>query len=180
MEWVDLGSCRALWHEGGHRTAVVLPGASGGAFQTPVFYLSLALHDAGFGVLAVDDEFDGEDRTIANAEAAFAAREPALLAGKSRGTRAAELRPELPAIWLTPLLDDPGVAAALQVRTGPQLLVGGTNDPTWLPEIARRIPGEVLEVEGADHGFRADGDAVASLDLLKRAIDGSRTFARSV
>jgi len=64
VEWLDLGVCRALWHEGGERTAVVLPGASGGAFQAPVFYLSLALQDVGFSVLTVHDEFDGEERTL--------------------------------------------------------------------------------------------------------------------
>ena len=177
MEWLDLGVCRALWHEGGERTAVVLPGASGGAFQAPVFYLSLALQDVGFSVLTVHDEFDGEERTLVNAEAAFARREPALLAAKSRGSRAAALRPELPAIWLTPLLDHLGVVASLRARTGPQLLVGGSVDPTWRPEVARRLPGELLLLDGADHRLGVEGDAVASIAMLQRAIERARDFA---
>ena len=180
MEWVDLGACRAVLREGGERTAVVLPGAHGGAFQPTVFYLSLTLLDAGFSVLAIDDEFDGEDRTETNAEAAFAYREPALLAGKSRGTRAAALRPELPAIWLTPLLDHLAVVTALKARTGPQLLVGGTADPSWRPDVARRVRAEVVELEGADHAFAVDGDAIASVDMLRRAMEAALAFARRI
>ncbi len=181
MEWVDIGPCRALWVEGGERVAVVLPGAVGGAFQPPVYYTWLALQQAGFSVLAVHDEFDGEEGwTRSRAEAAFAHREPQLLAAKSRGTLAAGLRPDVPSIWLTPLLDYLPVVTGLRRTRAPQLLVGGTNDPSWRPDVARRLPGEVLEVEGADHGFARERDAAGSLELLRRAVDGVLSFARRI
>jgi hypothetical protein len=181
VEWVDIGPCRAVWAEGGERVAVVLPGAVGGAFQPPVYFTWLALRQAGFSVLAVHDEYDGDESwTRSRAEAAFAHRDPQLIAGKSRGTLAAGLRPDVPSIWLTPLLDYLPVVTGLKQTTASQLLVGGTEDPSWRPEVARRLPGEVVEVEGADHGFGRDGDALGSLELLRRAIEGVLEFARRI
>lgn len=183
MEWVDLGAHRAIWVEGGERTAVVLPGAVGGAFQPPVYYTWLALSTSGWSVLAVHEEYHGGDREgwpRGLAEAAFAHRTPDLLVGKSAGTLVAGLRPELPSIWLTPLLDHLGVVTGLKATRAPQLLVGGTADPTWRSEVARRIPGEIVELDGADHGLTADGDALASVELLRRLVEAVTAFARRI
>jgi hypothetical protein len=183
VDWVDLGAHRAIWVEGGERTAVVLPGAVGGAFQPPVYFTWLTLAAAGWSVLAVHAEFEGGDREAwprGLAEAAFAHCEPALLAGKSAGTLAAGLRPELPAIWVTPLLDHLGVVTGLKTARAPQLLIGGTADPSWRPDVARRVPGEVVELEGANHGIAVDGDARASVELMGRLVDAVDGFARRI
>jgi hypothetical protein len=178
VEWLDLGPYHAVWLERGERTAVVLPGAVGGAFQAPVAFTWQALAGAGWSVLAPHVEYDdsGEDWTRRVAETAFAFREPDLLAGKSRGTMGAELVPELPAVWVTPLLDHLGVVTALKRRKGLQLLVGGTEDPTWRPDVARRIPGERCELEGADHGLTVDDDPLASVDMLRRLVEAIAAF----
>ena len=64
------------------------------------------------------------------------------------------LRRSLGARWsLTPLLDDADVVAKLRDRSAPALLVGGTNDPTWISGIARSLTDHVLELDGADHGL---------------------------
>jgi pimeloyl-ACP methyl ester carboxylesterase len=182
VEWIDLGPSHGLWLERGERTAVVLPGAVGGAFQAPVAFAWQALAAAGWSVVAVHAEYDdsGEEWTPRLAEAAFAFRAPDLVAGKSRGTMAASLVPDVPAIWVTPLLDHPGVVAALERRTAPQLLVGGTNDPTWRADVARRIPGELCELVGADHGLTIEGDALASVDMLRRLVEAITAFSAAL
>ena len=160
----------------------MLPGAIGGAFQAPVAFTWQALASAGWSVLAPHAEYDdsGEGWTTELAEAAFAFREPGLLAGKSRGTLAAGLRPELPAVWITPLLDHLGVVAGLKRRSAPQLLVGGTADPTWRPEVARRVPGEICELGGADHGLTVGEDPLAAVDMLRRLVEAVLAFARRI
>jgi hypothetical protein len=182
VDWVDLGAFRGLWVEGGEATAVVLPGAVGGAFQAPVAFTWQALTALGWSVLAVHAEYDGsgEDWTTRVAEAAFAFREPSLLAGKSRGTLGAPLLPELPAIWVTPLLDHLGVVSGLKARKAPQLLVGGTADPSWRPQVARRINAEICELPGADHGLAVPGDALASVDALRRLVEAVTAFAAAL
>jgi len=37
----------------------------------------------------------------------------------------------LPGVWLTPILNDPRMAAALLQLSAPTLLIGGTADPLW-------------------------------------------------
>jgi hypothetical protein len=179
VDWVDLGVFRGLWLERGERTAVVLPGALGGAFQAPVAFTWQALAALDWSILCVHAEYDGsgEQWTMRLAEAAFAFREPDLLAGKSRGTLGGSLVPEKPAIWVTPLLEHLGVVSALKARKAPQLLVGGTADPTWLPEVARGIPGEICELGGVDHGLTVEGDALASVDVLRRLVQAVTAFA---
>lgn len=95
-----------------------------------------------------------------------------MLVGKSLGTMAATLAAErsLPAIWLTPLLDQPWLVGRLRRATAPALLVGGTADPMWLPAVARDLPHPWLECDGADHGLETDDDPVNSAQLLTRVV----------
>lgn len=100
-----------------------------------------------------------------------------LLIAKSLGTNAATLAAErgLPAVWLTPVLTMPWVAAALSRATAPFLLVGGTADAMWDGALARRLSRYVLEIEGADHGMFLPGpltDSIAVLDRVVVEIDG--------
>jgi pimeloyl-ACP methyl ester carboxylesterase len=100
-----------------------------------------------------------------------------LLIGKSLGTAAATVAAErgLPAVWLTPILTAPWVADALSKATAPFLLVGGTEDPMWDPEVARRLSSDVMEVEGGDHGLFVPGPLEDSIAVLARMV---RTIER--
>lgn len=91
-----------------------------------------------------------------------------LMIGKSLGTFAAVLAAErtTPAVWITPLLDDPIVMAALRAAAAPVLLVGGTADPSWDGPSARSLTPHVYEVDGADHGLFVAGPLAASAAVL--------------
>ena len=175
MELVDLGPCTAFWSEAGQRTAVLLPGRSGGALQPALTYLRELLVGLGWSVLAVHDEFRSGDhrgwpRERLRAAAAF--REPQLVVGKSMATFAAAVV-EVPAVWLTPLLHEPDVRDGIRP---PALLVGGTADPSWDRDAARGLGVDVLELEGVDHGLVVSGDPHASLDAMRRLVDGVAAF----
>ena len=87
-----------------------------------------------------------------------------LLVGKSLGTLAAPLATELglPAIWFTPLLDRPALAAGYANAKAPALLIGGTADSMWDSTVARGLSEHVLEIEDADHGMFVPGPLSAS------------------
>lgn len=91
-----------------------------------------------------------------------------LLIGKSLGTNAAALAADrsLPAVWLTPLLTVPWVAAALGRATAPFMLVGGTADEVWDGALARRLTPHVFEVADADHGMYVPGPLTDSVTVL--------------
>lgn len=93
--------------------------------------------------------------------------QPVIIA-KSLGTYAAGLAAErqLPAIWLTPLLNDNAVAEAITLNPAPALLVGGTHDRTWVPDAAGRTGKKVLTIEGANHALRPHGPLSAYTDAL--------------
>ncbi|AVT35547.1 alpha/beta hydrolase [Plantactinospora sp. BB1] len=86
------------------------------------------------------------------------AAQPVIIA-KSLGTYAAMLAAErqLPAIWLTPLLHIELIAEAIGRNPAPTLLVGGTGDPSWLPDIAAATGKRVVTIIGGDHGLRPPG-----------------------
>ncbi len=98
-----------------------------------------------------------------------------LVIAKSLGTCSAVYASQLgyDAIWLTPLLHVPDVVAAMTRNSGRQLLVGGTEDPVWDIAVARTIGGDIVQIDGADHGMFTS-DAVRSAELhvdVTRAID---------
>lgn len=105
-----------------------------------------------------------------------------LLIGKSLGSNAAALAAErsLPAVWLTPLLVMPWVAAALEQATAPFLLIGGTADEAWDGAAARLLSPHVYEVDGADHGMYVPGPLVASVEVLGRVVVAVEEFLDSV
>jgi hypothetical protein len=77
---------------------------------------------------------------------------PVLIA-KSSGTLAAPLAAEreLPAIWLTPLSTVEFVLDAIGRNPAPALLIGGTGDSLWLPEVARDLGRPFLEIPHAEY-----------------------------
>jgi hypothetical protein len=105
-----------------------------------------------------------------------------LLIGKSLGTLAAELAVErsLPAVWLTPLLSVPWAVAPLDRATAPFLLVGGTADPFWDAEGARRLTAHVLEIDGADHGMYVPGALTDTIAVLARVVTGIDEFLDTI
>ncbi len=103
-----------------------------------------------------------------------------LVVGKSLATLAASHVADRgwDAVWLTPLLHRPDVAAAIARHPGRQLLVGGTADEAWVGPVAAASGADVLELPGADHGLGVDGDAVrgaeVQLDVVRRLVDWLR------
>jgi pimeloyl-ACP methyl ester carboxylesterase len=105
-----------------------------------------------------------------------------LLIGKSLGTNAAALAAEraLPAVWVTPVLTVPWVAAALARATAPMLLVGGTADEIWDGALARRLSPHVLEVADADHGMYVPGPLIDSVAVLGRVVASVEEFLNTI
>ena len=74
----------------------------------------------------------------------------------------------LPGIWLTPVLRDSPLPADLRRAAAPFLLVGGTADPSWDPEIARGFRQPVFEAHNADHAMETADDPANSAEILRR------------
>jgi hypothetical protein len=183
---IDLGVCSGYaWDGDPARAAVALPGALLGGMPSVAFPLYVFV-GRGWSAVQVWDEFLDRaldptawvrDRAEAAIEAAKGAERLVLIA-KSLSTRAAGLAAEraIPAVWLTPLLDDPESVDGLRRRTAPALLVGGTADPTWDGRLARELSDDVLELPGSDHGLGAGADARALLANLARIVDHVEAF----
>jgi hypothetical protein len=95
-----------------------------------------------------------------------------LLVGKSLGTLAAPLAAAvghpLPGIWLTPLLREPFVVAALRRATEPALIIGGTADDVagWDSDLVRSLGPTVHEVPDGDHSLMVPGPLLDSARVL--------------
>jgi hypothetical protein len=172
------------------RSVVLAPGGNNSAQIPLLMYSRLAAQRRGASVEVVTWEF-GEDRGISQqrgmvtstVEAAVGAVTAAtgaapLVIGKSLGSLAAPVVAErgLAAVWFTPLLTDEPTAAALGRMTAPSLLVGGTNDPFWDGRIARSLPGDVVEIEGADHAMFMPGPLAASVSVLGQVLTAVEEF----
>lgn len=170
------------------RVATLLPGR-GYTPQAPLLrFTSSLLVERGWTVREVwwsrlsltgDSEVD-TGRALAEGERALRAvraRQHVVVA-KSLGTLLLPVARELdlPGVWLTPLLGDDVVRAALTATHAPSLLVGGTaDDLAWDHEVAEqaRASGwEVLEAEGTDHSLEIPGDTRASLRVLEGVLCG--------
>lgn len=98
--------------------------------------------------------------------------------GKSLGTRAmaelvtaGRLPPSAATVWLTPVLADPCVRAALDAAAGPRLLVIGDADPYHDPALLDRLRDdgfEVLVLAGADLGLNVGTDHAATFRSMER------------
>jgi len=172
---IDLGVCHGYEYDGEtERTAIALPGAMLAGMPVQAFAIQGAL-SRGWRVIQVWDEYldrsqDATEWTRVRLEAAigFAAADELLVIGKSLTTRAAGIAAEraLPAVWLTPLLNDSDSVGMLRARTAKALLIGGTSDPTWDSALARELSDDVVELEGADHGLARPRDAQAVVDAV--------------
>lgn len=108
------------------------------------------------------------------------AADQTLVIAKSLGTLGAPAAAEfgVPAVWLTPLLSDEAVAQSLSTYPAPQLVVGGSADSLW-PAGAPQPSGEVMYVEGADHGMDRGG-VRESNEVHMDVVDRVRAFAKSL
>lgn len=189
VDELDLGICRALvFPASGPGWAVLLPGAGYGVQAPLLWFGRMALSGAGLNVIAVNDRYTGDEQARAWVERRLLAAldrvddpRPLILA-KSISTLAAPMAAErqLPAVWLTPLLQLAAspVVAGLRARAAPALLVGGTADSAWDGELARSFEGvDVVEIAGADHSLQLDGDTQGSLDVLASVVEAIERFA---
>ena len=164
-----------LQHEGDpSRCAVILPGIRYFS-QAPLLWFAREVVQAhGWSVVEVDERAPADQEPFewmrAQAERALEAAGSAkqvLVVGKSLGSVAATMVSG-PAVWLTPLLVQDEIVAALGSTTAPTLLAGSPADPTWA---GGRVPDnpalEVLEIDGLDHSLQVSGDPLASLDALR-------------
>lgn len=158
------------------RRVVLLPGARYPTRAPLLWFAREVALARGFGVLEVLDEPPaGEDPFAWALDRATRALDHApseldVVIGKSLTSEAAGLVADrdLPAVWLTPLLDRPSVLAGLGRATRPALLVGGTDDPVWRPDaLPDNVMLDRLELPGLDHGLQLAGDPMASLKALR-------------
>ncbi|MFI2648713.1 MULTISPECIES: alpha/beta hydrolase [Micromonospora] len=167
------------------RRAVLVPG-QGYDTRAPLFaYLGEALRRLGFDVHEIVWRTPAGFRLDQAPEWVAEQVTPVLdgvdlLVGKSLGTFATPLAAArgLPAVWLTPLLDNPDVVEGLGRATAPRLLIGGTADPSWQGDTARRLSPHVLEVPDADHSMLVPGPLARSAEALGRVCTAVEDFVR--
>jgi len=178
MRRIDLGPCAALRHDGDPaRCAVLLPGMRYST-QAPLLWFARAVALArGWSALEVLDSLpDGEepfawarDRARRALDAAGDAAE-VVVVGKSLASGAAGIVADrlLPAVWLTPLLNERRVVDDLGRAARPALLLGGSADEAWVPDA---LPDhgllEVVHLDGLDHSLEPPGDPLGSLQALR-------------
>jgi hypothetical protein len=191
QERIDLGPCRAIRHDGDpDRCAVLLPGQFYPTRAPALWFAREAVMRRGWSALEVlgepgehDDPLGWERESAHQAiEAAGGGKRP-LVIGKSLATLlAGEIaEQDLPAIWLTPLLNEADVIDGLARTRHPVLLAGGDADPTWLPHRVPDNPAiELLELRGVDHAVEVPGDLHASVQALARLVDGITRFIEAL
>ncbi|MGH3345249.1 MAG: alpha/beta hydrolase [Carbonactinosporaceae bacterium] len=166
------------------RVALVFPGSAYSPARPLLHYANAVLRRHGWTVREVwYDELEPQvqAKSLADTARAIVDRQTAsrlLLVGKSLGSRALPVAAErgLPGIWLTPLLTEPEVVAALEQLTAPTLLVGGTGDLLWDSDVAHRLEHEFLELPYADHGLELPGDPIHSAELLVSVVAAMEAF----
>jgi hypothetical protein len=181
---VDLGPCAGLVHEHDpDRWVVVLPGMQYTTQAPLLWFAREAAEQRGFTVLEVlDSPPQGADpagwardraRRALDHAANSGSRETVVV-GKSLASAAAGLAADrvLPAVWLTPLLNQPRVVDDVARASRPALLLGGSADDTWRPDA---LPDsgllEIVHLEGLDHSLQRPGDPAASLQALRAVTD---------
>jgi hypothetical protein len=175
---VDLGPCAGLLHENDpERCVVVLPGMQYST-QAPLLWFAREVAAArGWSALEVLDSLpegaepfgwarDRARRALDHVQAA----DDVVVVGKSLASGAAGLVADrvLPAVWLTPLLNEQRVVDDLSRAPRPALLIGGSADEAWVPDaLADSGLLEIVSLGGLDHGLQRPGAPSASLDALR-------------
>lgn len=86
----------------------------------------------------------------------------------------------LPGVWLTPLLGDASVQAALREVQRPTMLVGGTADPYWDRQEIVGAGVQIVELAGADHGLQRRDDWRGSVLDQVPVFDAIAEFADGI
>jgi hypothetical protein len=175
---IDLGPCAGLLHESDlDRCVVVLPGMQYST-QAPLLWFAREVAAArGWSVLEVlDSPPDGAEpfgwardrarRALDHVEDAG----ELVVVGKSLASAAAGIVADrvVPAVWLTPLLNEARVVDDLSRAARPALLIGGTADAAWVPDaLADSGLLHVVQLDGLDHSLQRPGDPAASLGALR-------------
>ena len=179
MRLVDLGPCAALLHEHDpDRCVVVLPGMRY-TTQAPLLWFAREVAAArAWSALEVLDSLPegaepfgwARDRARRALDRAGEDFTEVVVIGKSLASGAAGIVADrgLPAVWLTPLLNERRVADDLSRAARPALLVGGSADEAWVPDaLADSGLLHVVQLDGLDHSLQRPGDPRASLDALR-------------
>ena len=187
MRRVDLGPCAGLLHEHDpDRCVVVLPGMQY-TTQAPLLWFAREVAAArGWSVLEVLDSLPegaepfawARDRARRALDYVASATELAVV-GKSLASGAAGLVADrvLPAVWLTPLLDQARVVDDLSRAPRPALLIGGSADETWRPDaLADSGLLQIVQLDGLDHSLQRPGDPPASLGALRAVTERIDAF----
>lgn len=164
--------------------AVLLPG-TGYSVQRPLLHWAGALlRERGWTVREVawevpEEAFEEPAAFVEPhlAEAFDGTDGPRLVVAKSFGCfgLAWAVREQVPGVWLTPVLADEGLRAALAAAPARHLVVGGAEDPLWAGGPGA-IEAEVVEVPGADHGLEVPGDWAASLEAQRAVLERIASF----
>src|SRR3954447_6004164 len=175
----DLGACAGLLHENDpDRCVVVLPGMQYST-QAPLLWFAREVAAArGWSALEVLDALpDGaepfgwaRDRARRALDRVAEDAGEVVVVGKSLASGAAGIVADrgLPAVWLTPLLNERRLADHLSRAPRPALLVGGSADEAWAPDaLADSGLLQVVQLDGLDHSLQRPGDPRASLDALR-------------
>ena len=187
------------------KLAIVFPGF-GYTSQMPVVYYTIrALLSSGKNVLSVDYHYNrkvdfrrasSEDRLrwveadlmgVMEAVSNEGRFEITTLAGKSLGTRTIALllqaHPDLASchiIWLTPLLGDPLLMSQIAEHSPKSLFVIGTNDSLYdeetLNTVGTQTGGNVLVIEGGDHGLEVKDDTLSSVKAIQDMVAAIEVF----
>lgn len=170
--------------------ALVLPGSGYTVDHPLLFWSCQVLAQAGWDVITM--RWDATDLTSDDCrqfvetgadllDGQLADADRTLVLAKSLGSFAAAWASarKYPAIWLTPVLTDEFVAAALRTYTAPSLLVGGTADPLWRRPLEQPHGQRVIEVPDADHALHSSTGWRQSLDVLHETLTAVEAFAAS-
>lgn len=103
-----------------------------------------------------------------------------LVVGKSLGAWAAPYAAgrAMTAVWVTPVLGEPDVAAGIRANPAAQLVVAGLVDPLHDVQVAAGLGCDLVELDGVDHALSGTGDAVVAPAILERIADATDAFLR--
>jgi hypothetical protein len=185
--------------------AIVLPGRGYTAQMPFLFYPINLMLTRGADVLRVEYAYDQQPdfetldfdqklhwlfTDVTAAYQAGVARRPYLqvtLIGKSLGTLAMghllttqTLPSPVKAIWLTPLVRMDNLRQQIKQFGGHSLFVIGTADPHYdtacLAEVQEATGGQVVAIEGADHGLNIKDEVLRSVQALMKVMRAIEVF----
>lgn len=172
-----------------NKVGILLPGAGYVPAAPLLWFARSALQTAGWTVLQVWDEWDHSDaeRWVSDrfdaALREIGERQTVLVVAKSLTSLALPEAVErgLPGVWLTPLLTQDDVRAALEAATAPTMVVGGTADPLWDTDFVAHLGNvDVVEVAGADHSMQHGDDLARAIETLGVVTEHIRRFANKL